>query len=81
MFLLWCSLKEELERFIKICNFPPKPDAICRHCLGQEFIYFTDPDFKVRAYALWLLFGVHAAFQHKISASLGCLGDRSIQQP
>ncbi|XP_060751998.1 E3 ubiquitin-protein ligase TTC3 isoform X2 [Tachysurus vachellii] len=39
-------LKELLESFIKICKFPPKPDAVCRHCLGQALIYFTDPDFK-----------------------------------
>ncbi|XP_034168674.2 E3 ubiquitin-protein ligase TTC3 isoform X1 [Pangasianodon hypophthalmus] len=39
-------LKEQLERFIETCKFPPKPDAVCRHCLGQAFIYFTDPDFK-----------------------------------
>ncbi|KAF5892632.1 E3 ubiquitin-protein ligase TTC3 isoform X3, partial [Clarias magur] len=39
-------LKDQLERFIEICKFPPKPDAVCRHCLGQAFIYFTDPDFK-----------------------------------
>ncbi|XP_058267623.1 E3 ubiquitin-protein ligase TTC3 isoform X2 [Hemibagrus wyckioides] len=39
-------LKEQLENFIKICKFPPKPDAVCRHCLGQPLIYFTDPDFK-----------------------------------
>ncbi|XP_066506429.1 E3 ubiquitin-protein ligase TTC3 isoform X2 [Hoplias malabaricus] len=42
-------LKEQLERYIELCKFPPKPDAICRHqhCLGHAIeIYFTDPDFK-----------------------------------
>ncbi|KAK3550077.1 hypothetical protein QTP86_019173 [Hemibagrus guttatus] len=39
-------LKEQLENLIKTCKFPPKPDAVCRHCLGQPLIYFTDPDFK-----------------------------------
>ncbi|XP_053502090.1 E3 ubiquitin-protein ligase TTC3 isoform X2 [Ictalurus furcatus] len=39
-------LKEQLERLIETCKFPPKPDAVCRHCLGQDVIYFTDPDFK-----------------------------------
>ncbi|XP_060765384.1 E3 ubiquitin-protein ligase TTC3 isoform X2 [Neoarius graeffei] len=40
-------LKEQLESFIETCKFPPKPDAVCRkHCLGEGFIYFTDPDFK-----------------------------------
>ncbi|KAI4903175.1 hypothetical protein NFI96_020764 [Prochilodus magdalenae] len=42
-------LKHQLERFIELCKFPPKPDAICRHqhCLGHAVeMYFTDPDFK-----------------------------------
>ncbi|XP_046717290.1 E3 ubiquitin-protein ligase TTC3 isoform X2 [Silurus meridionalis] len=39
-------LKERLEWYIETCKFPPKPDAVCRHCLGQAIIYFTDPDFK-----------------------------------
>lgn len=59
MFLLSCSLKKQLEGFIETCKFPPKPDAVCRkHCSGEGFIYFTDPDFKVSNNALWLLFGV-----------------------
>ncbi|KAI5629191.1 E3 ubiquitin-protein ligase TTC3 isoform X2 [Silurus asotus] len=39
-------LKERLEWYIETCKFPPKPDAVCWHCLGQAIIYFTDPDFK-----------------------------------
>lgn len=67
IFLLLCSLKEQLERLIETCKFPPKPDAVCRHCLGQAVIYFTDPDFKVSDNAQWLLFRVHAALQHNYS--------------
>ncbi|KAK9968873.1 hypothetical protein ABG768_003172 [Culter alburnus] len=42
-------LKEHLEKFIEVCKFPPKADAMCRHqhCLAHTIqIYFSDPDFK-----------------------------------
>ncbi|XP_067288766.1 E3 ubiquitin-protein ligase TTC3 [Pseudorasbora parva] len=42
-------LKEHLERFVEVCKFPPKPDAVCRHqhCLSHTIhIYFSDPEFK-----------------------------------
>ncbi|KAJ8347748.1 hypothetical protein SKAU_G00263370 [Synaphobranchus kaupii] len=42
--------KDLLEKFVEMCKFPPKPDAVCRHekCQGHSKteIYFTDPDFK-----------------------------------
>lgn len=50
--LIWTLsvLKEHLEKFIEVCKFPPKADAMCRHqhCLAHTIqIYFSDPDFKV----------------------------------
>lgn len=42
-------LKELLERFVEVCKFPPKADAVCRHqhCLAHTIqIYFSDPEFK-----------------------------------
>ncbi|KAK7121134.1 hypothetical protein R3I94_020942 [Phoxinus phoxinus] len=42
-------LKEHLQRFVELCKFPPKADAVCRHqhCLAHTIhIYFSDPDFK-----------------------------------
>ncbi|CAM4728517.1 unnamed protein product [Leuciscus chuanchicus] len=42
-------LKERLQRFVELCKFPPKADAVCRHqhCLAHTIhIYFSDPDFK-----------------------------------
>ncbi|XP_064207284.1 E3 ubiquitin-protein ligase TTC3 isoform X2 [Anguilla rostrata] len=42
--------KDLLEKFVEMCKFPPKPDAVCHHenCQGHSKtqIYFTDPDFK-----------------------------------
>ncbi|XP_059912346.1 E3 ubiquitin-protein ligase TTC3 [Gadus macrocephalus] len=42
--------KESLLELMASCQFPPMPDAICRHgnCIGpiKTAIYFTDPDFK-----------------------------------
>ncbi|CAL8365219.1 unnamed protein product [Lota lota] len=42
--------KESLLELMESCQFPPMPDAICRHgnCIGhiKTAIYFTDPDFK-----------------------------------
>ncbi|XP_077101618.1 E3 ubiquitin-protein ligase TTC3 isoform X2 [Siphateles boraxobius] len=42
-------LKAHLQRFVELCKFPPKADAVCRHqhCLAHTIhIYFSDPDFK-----------------------------------
>ncbi|KAJ3589267.1 hypothetical protein NHX12_010113 [Muraenolepis orangiensis] len=42
--------KELLLEVMESCQFPPMPDAICRHGNGighiKTAIYFTDPDFK-----------------------------------
>ncbi|XP_048090015.1 E3 ubiquitin-protein ligase TTC3 isoform X1 [Alosa alosa] len=44
------NIRDFLEESIEICRFPPLPDAVCRHKIGQDHlkkeIYFTDPGFK-----------------------------------